>query len=154
MNIFLPYPNNIYLSVRSLDDKRLNKQILETFQILQVSKGLSEGYKNHPIIKHYIKFPKFLNSYGYLCCEEYKYRFNKTHKLFNKFNLYSTPWYIPFYAAGSINTPECIRTTDNVGELYKQKLIDKWESDKFKGRPSKWTNRDIPNFYSEFCISK
>ena len=26
MNIFLPYPNNIHLSVRSLDDKRLNKQ--------------------------------------------------------------------------------------------------------------------------------
>ena len=154
MNVFLPYPNNIPLSVRCLDDKRLNKQILETFQILQASKGLSEGYKNHPIVKHYIKFPKFLNSYGYLCCEEYKYRFNKSHKLSSEFTLYSTPWYIPFYAAGSINTPECIRTTENVGELYKQKLINKWESDKIKGKPSKWTNRSIPNFYSDFCIVK
>lgn len=33
MNIFLPYEEDIERSVRSLDDKRLNKQILECYQM-------------------------------------------------------------------------------------------------------------------------
>ena len=34
MNVFLPYERNLKKSVQSLDDKRLNKQILECYQLL------------------------------------------------------------------------------------------------------------------------
>lgn len=152
MNIFLPYEFSVHLSVASLDDKRLNKQILETYQILQVATGNSIGYKNHPITKHYLKFPEFLNSYGYECCFEYWYRFRKHHKLEKKFKFNLNYSFIPFYAAGPAKTSECIRTTENVGELYRQKLISKWNLDKVKGNSPKWTNREIPDFYIKSYI--
>lgn len=33
--------------------------------------------------------------------------------------------------------------------IYPQKLIDKWDTDKAKGRNPKWTNRGVPEFYKE-----
>lgn len=153
MNIFLPYENPT-LSAQALDDKRLLKQILETRQILKVAKGESEGYKNHPITKHYIEYPEFLIYYGYCCCcSEYKYRFHKEHAYYNYFkeeyfNIDKEKlFWIPFYAAGAKNSPNCVRTTENVSELYHNKLCEKWREDTAKGRPPKWTNREIPIFY-------
>ena len=153
MNIFLPYEKNVHLSAMALDDKRLLKQILETRQILQVAKGESEGFKNHPITKHYIEYPEFLIYYGYCCCVEYKYRFHKEHAYYNYFkeeyfnmNKEKLFW-IPFYAAGAKNSPDCIRTIENVSELYQNKLCEKWQKDITKGRAPKWTNRLPPEFY-------
>ena len=153
MNIFLPYDNSATLSARALDDKRLLKQILETRQILQVAKGESKGFKNHPITKHYIEYPEFLIYYGYCCCVEYKYRFNKKHAYYNYFeeeyfniNIERLFW-IPLYAAGAKNSPDCVRTIKNVSKLYQNKLCEKWDEDVAKGQPPKWTNRLTPEFY-------
>jgi hypothetical protein len=56
VNIFLPYENDIKKSVESLDDRRLNKQILECKQLLSLSIDeyscvdvSDRGYRNHPI---------------------------------------------------------------------------------------------------------
>ena len=158
MNIFLPYENDIVKSVQSLDDKRLNKQILECYQLLsnaikEKNGGVVVGYKNHPIYVHYKGSIKFLAYYGWECCYEYYLRFNKPHKLCLEFVKigYHSPYYhyTPFYMEGSKNSPNCIRTTDNVSELYQKKLIDKWDTDKAKGRNPKWTNRGAPEFYKE-----
>ena len=153
MNIFLPYDNSATLSARALDDKRLLKQILETRQILQVAKGESKSFKNHPITKHYIEYPEFLYHYGYCFCVEYKDRFNKEHAYYNYFeeeyfniNKERLFW-IPFYAAGAKKSPDCVRTIENVSELYQNKLCEKWQEDIAKGRPPKWTNRLPPEFY-------
>lgn len=153
MNIFLPYEDSPTLSAQVLDDKRLLKQILETRQILQVAEGASEGFKNHPITKHYIEYLEFLIYYGYCCCVEYKYRFHKEHAYYNffkeeYFNMNKEKlFWIPFYAAGAKNSPDCVRTIENVSELYQNKLCEKWQEDIAKGRPPKWTNRLPPEFY-------
>lgn len=157
MNIFLPYENNIKKSVESLDDLRLKKQILEVKQILRVALKESTGYAKHPITEHYIKYPPFLILYGVACCEEYKIRFGNIHKdsayftgLYNKSNLKDCVgaelYYIPFYAEGSKDDPNNVRTTADVSFLYQKKLINKWNNDK---RPPKWTNREKPEFYKE-----
>lgn len=175
MNIFLPYENDIQKSVQSLDDLRLNKQILECYQLL--SNAFKEqrgeeikGYKNHPIYVHYKSNPHFLCLYGWVCCEEYLHRFNKCHKLRGFFyNIKSTtvlyytfckmkegkPYdkfeYTPFYMEGSKGQPNYIRTTENVSALYQAKLITKWETDK---KPPKWTNREMPSFYRSFINAR
>jgi hypothetical protein len=173
MNIFLPYENDIRKSVKSLDDLRLNKQILETYQLLRLaideSKGVDiskRGYKKHPIYLHYKKDLYFLALYGYFCCDEFLHRFNKHHKLRSYFyyikneamvlwvfektkkdEKHDTFEYTPFYMEGSKGKPNYIRTTENVGELYQQRLINKWQNDK---RQPKWTNREMPSFYIEY----
>jgi hypothetical protein len=51
MQTFLPSPNPMS-SARFLDSKRLNKQILECYQILNVLSGKSPtgGWRNHPAV--------------------------------------------------------------------------------------------------------
>lgn len=163
MNIFLPYENDIAKSVNSLDDLRLNKQSLEAYQLLsnaikEMNGGEIKGYKNHPIYVYYKGNWKFLYLYGVHCCDEYMYRFGKIHELrhsFEKitFGMYKgvTINYTPFYMEGSKGQPNYIRTTENVSELYQRKLCAKWDNDKAKGRPPKWTDREVPSFYKEWC---
>lgn len=154
MNIFMPY-ESIEDSVKSLDDVRLNKQILECYQIMQVALGNSSGYKNHPIVKHYIQYPGFTARYGSACCLEKLIRYGSYHTYSDFFKDYvslsDNEDYRYFCAEGSIGTPECIRTynKDEVLKLYKQKLINKWESDINKGRSPTWTNREPPRFWTE-----
>ena len=152
MNIFLPYPKDINKSVRSLDDRRLIKQILECKILLYISEtNQNGGYANHPVAKHYREQTDFLHFYGFVCCLEYKARFNKTHKYAPIFNptrpCLNTNDYIPFYAEGSKTDPNCIRTTDSetAGELFRNKLNKKWKTDSI---PPKWTNRTEPKFYT------
>lgn len=51
MQTFLPYPS-IGESLNALDNKRLNKQILETYQILNILSGQSKSgaWRNHPAV--------------------------------------------------------------------------------------------------------
>ena len=161
MNIFLPYENNIGKSLQSLDDKRLIKQILEVYQLLQIyekeqqgiilNNNSNRGYQNHPIYKHYKKYPRFLYFYGYNGCLEYKFRFKKDHKYFDYFSTnalkHKTFKCTPFYMEGSKNNPDNIRTTENVSILYQEKLIQKWISSKYT---VKWTNRPTPQFLQNY----
>lgn len=52
MQTFLPYPD-IKKSLESLDSKRLGKQRVEAFQILNIllNRTKSKGWKNHPAVK-------------------------------------------------------------------------------------------------------
>lgn len=178
MNIFLPYCHedkitydDIANSVKSLDDKRLVKQILEIKQIYncylysinEIFTEHSKGYINHPVIQYYIKHPEFLSVYGECCCYEYYYRFNKHHiyEMFFLCNrcywenywetyhvLYKKPT-IPFYVEKSKKDPTNIRTTKNVDKLFQIKLNKKWNADLIKGNKPKWTKEDIPAFRIE-----
>ena len=127
MNIFLPYETNFRESVRALDDKRLNKQILECYQLINnvVKERKGEkvvGYKNHPIYLHYKQYFKALILYAWNCCMEYLDRFEKFHALHNQINwLYLTEVdtsiaipFTPFYMQGSKGQPNYIRTTEKV----------------------------------------
>lgn len=49
MQTFLPSGSSIF-AAQALDNKRLNKQILEGYQILNVLAGNSMGWRNHPAV--------------------------------------------------------------------------------------------------------
>ena len=175
MNVFLAYENNVSESVKVLDDVRLNKSIVETYQLLtlaikeqEVGHEVKAGHYHHPVYLFYKNNPKFLTYYGYECCREYRYRFNKWHTLTDTFDraMYyfglfivdeegfieamEIPDYTPYYMEGSLGQPNYIRTTENVSELFKTKLIKKWEADKEKGRSPRWTKRQVPEFYKGY----
>ena len=162
MNIFLPYENSVEQSIASLDDRRLNKQILECKQLLSLAidevSGIDvskRGYRNHPIYTHYKDNLRFLSLYGYLCCREFQYRFDKNHSLhnhfydlwvmYNRYNMKTS--YTPFYMEGSKGKPNYIRTTENVSSLYQNKLVNKWINSKYN---VKWTNRNVPKFFTKY----
>lgn len=173
MNIFLPYEKDIRKSIESLDDKRLNKACVECYQLLtlaikeqKVGHEIKAGHYHHPVYLFYKNNIPFLTYYGYECCREYYYRFKKLQSLtlifddeMHKQGLVSykvghigkidIPKFTPYYMEGSKGQPNYIRTTENVSALFKQKLINKWNNDKAKGRSPKWTNRDVPEFYKK-----
>ena len=150
MNLFLP-EDAIAQSVEALDDKRLIKQILECKTILDVALDeKKKGYAKHPVVAYYKDYPWYVCSYGAIACVEYYHRFGKEHKLWRWFaecrvlvrKLYNIPK--PFYCEGSKTDSNCIRTTENTVELFRNKLCKKWDNDKI---PPKWTNREPPEWY-------
>lgn len=156
MNIFLPYETDIQKSVESLDDLRLRKQIIECMAVITASKGITKGYKNHPITVFYGNNLDFVYYYGFVCCREYAYRFKKYHEMHWVFETNANPNgkifipqppFTPYYMEGSKGQPNYIRATENVSALFQDKLCKKWDNDKAKGRPPKWTNRPVPEFY-------
>ena len=178
MNIFLPYENDIVASVQSLDDVRLNKQIVETYQLLRLAiieqeegHEVKAGHYHHPVYLFYKDNIPFLAYYGYECCREYHYRFKTQHSLVWFFDsklgrqglfgidaegrvLYcKKPKFTPYYMEGSKGQSNYIRTTENVSALFQNKLCKKWEQDKAKGRMPKWTNRQVPEFYRKDMVN-
>ena len=72
MQTFLPYPN-IEKSVRILDSKRLGKQRVEAFQILNIilKRTNTKGWKNHPAIKMWKDHSNALKFYLNTCIKEW-----------------------------------------------------------------------------------
>ena len=71
MQTFLPYPN-LKKSLKVLDSRRLGKQRVETFQILNIllERTDKKGWKNHPSVKMWKGYENALKLY-----------FNKSVKL-------------------------------------------------------------------------
>lgn len=64
MQTFLPYPN-IKKSLKILDSRRLGKQRVEAFQILNVilRRTKTSGWKNHPAVRMWKNNPNALKLY-------------------------------------------------------------------------------------------
>ena len=62
MQIFLPF-KDVYKTAICLDPRRLNKQIIECKQILNVYRGISKAWMNHPITKMYKNYSAFIEIY-------------------------------------------------------------------------------------------
>lgn len=73
MQTFLPY-ESFLKSARCLDNKRLGKQRVEAWQILNTLLGKSEGWKNHPAVKQWEGSEHWLCLYGAVCCYEWTTR--------------------------------------------------------------------------------
>jgi hypothetical protein len=85
MQTFLPYPN-IEKSMKSLDSRRLGKQRVEAFQILNIILGRtkSKGWRNHPAVKMWAKNPNALKLYLNEAIKEWVRRgYNNTMKFEN-----------------------------------------------------------------------
>ena len=69
MQTFLPYAD-LAASCRVLDDRRLGKQRVETFQVLRALTWPEYGWKNHPVTKMWRGFVPGLVAYGVASCRE------------------------------------------------------------------------------------
>ena len=79
MQTFLPY-KNFMASAAALDNRRLNKQILEGYQVLNTLSGRSFGWRNHPAVKMWEGFERALYGYVQTMVDEAKRRGIKTDK--------------------------------------------------------------------------
>ena len=77
MQTFLPSGSTIF-SAQALDNKRLNKQILEGYQILNVLAGNSMGWRNHPAVLMWAGHEGYLLQYVRDMIKEAKHRGIKT----------------------------------------------------------------------------
>ncbi|MFG1950553.1 MSMEG_6728 family protein [Micromonospora sp. NPDC048830] len=67
MQTFLPYPDFL-ASARTLDQKRLGKQRVETIQVLRGLTWPTYGWRNHPAVKMWAGYEEALVRYGLDVC--------------------------------------------------------------------------------------
>jgi hypothetical protein len=70
---FLPYPDFV-ASAAVLDDRRLGKQRVETYQILRALTWPKYGWKNHPAVRMWRGFTPALVRYGLDVCDAWEAR--------------------------------------------------------------------------------
>ena len=73
MQTFLPYAGYA-ASARALDYKRLGKQRVEAYQILNAIQGKSKGWVNHPCTVMWRPYEQSLVRYGIAICNEWRSR--------------------------------------------------------------------------------
>lgn len=73
MQIFLPY-EDIIDSAKALDTKRLMKQRVESFQILNTLQGKSSGWQSHPAVRMVRGYEAWLCMYSIAVCLEARRR--------------------------------------------------------------------------------
>lgn len=76
MQTFLPYPD-FYDTAKCLDNRRLNKQLVEVQQILRTLIGKSDGWQNHPAVRMWRGYESTLRGYGLTVNREYAQRFGR-----------------------------------------------------------------------------
>lgn len=70
MQTFLPHPGFVQ-SAHALDDRRLGKQRVETFQILRALVWPTYGWKRHPAVTMWRGFTPAVVAYGIAACREW-----------------------------------------------------------------------------------
>ena len=72
MQTFLPYPN-FEKSIKTLDYRRLGKQRVEAFQILNIllNRTKSSAWRNHPAVLMWRGYENALKIYLNLCISEW-----------------------------------------------------------------------------------
>lgn len=70
MQTFLPYPSWIK-SAQCLDYRRLNKQRVEAYQILEILAGKESRWSNHPAVLMWQGYEEALTNYYSCVCREW-----------------------------------------------------------------------------------
>lgn len=132
MQTFLPYAD-FEKSAQALDNKRLNKQILEGYQILKVlgNPDPRAGWRNHPAVKMWRGHEFSLFGYVMQMVEEAKLRGIKTDK--NEENLWNL--HADQFTEWGVGAPEwwdseeamARVTTTHKANLYKKDPLYYWE---------------------------
>ena len=73
MQTFLPVPD-FAESARILDNARLGKQRVETYQIIRTLDGVTKGWRNHPAVRMWRGYEPALLVYGIAMCDEWDRR--------------------------------------------------------------------------------
>ena len=137
------------------NDKHVVKMILETAQLLCTVHWVNGGeapykptHKNHPSsiwVRKSLQHYEWLSELGISLCNEYKYRYGKTHKTKNiiewckenKPNIPDYGWEEPPQAM-----PDEYKVPNNSIEAYRNYYMGE------KRHFSKWKKRDIPEWFS------
>jgi hypothetical protein len=101
MQTFLPYGPDYSKSAKSLDNKRLGKQRVETYQILRALLGESKGWTNHPATRMWRGNEFQLYEYQAAVCAEWSRRGFKDTVMESSKNLIMEKGVRPTY-----NSPE------------------------------------------------
>ena len=118
MQVFVPYAN-CDKSARCLDNRRLNKQILEIVQILSANNNIDVGWKipkyikNHPCSILWKDDNEYLMTYLFCLIYEYSLRTNKAH---NVFDLFFRSLYMPVHDTKNLKhlTPEFCKNMQEI----------------------------------------
>jgi len=94
---FLPY-NDFQKSLEVLDYKRLGKQRVETFQVLNILLGRTptKGWRNHPVTVMWTGYESALQLYQNLTIREWKkrgYKNNMAYEQIQPGTLVMPPWF-------------------------------------------------------------
>lgn len=156
MNIFVTSPDPVECAMW-LDDKRVNKMVLETAQLLCAAIILNGGksdYKlthhNHPCAvwarKTNSNF-KWLYQHGIALADVYRLAYGKTHACIRVLNnCYNQISIIPDGVATAFANATPYKNSPNTSiyEKYRAYMIDKWWEDE---NPT-WKNRKPPHWYT------
>jgi hypothetical protein len=109
MQTFLPLPS-FKESAQALDRQRLQKQLVETLQIMKAVTDPTYGWQHHPAVNQWRGYEAALLMYQKACCDEFRRRGyttdldDKTQRVFEEFVLAGVsrhdipslfePWYI------------------------------------------------------------
>ena len=85
MQTFFPFPD-VHQSAKVLDNRRLNKQGVEAYQILRTLLGISTGWQNHPAVKMWRGHEAALLDYALIMRKEWIDR-GYNDSLTSKFNV-------------------------------------------------------------------
>ena len=128
MQTFLPY-SDFRECARILDNKRLNKQIIEAYQIYTGR----VPQKNHPACLMWEKHKSVLPMYIGMMCIEYNARFNKPHSVVEKvftvhgddIHFYLSLWErpVPLFARNTlVNLSHCVNLIRKDPDFYAPQL--------------------------------
>ena len=93
MQTFLPF-RSFSRTAECLDYRRLGKQRVEAWQILQALTGSRSGWINHPAVKMWRGYEGALSQYGGEICLEWRRR-GYRDSLLEKFQAFSAPIIYP-----------------------------------------------------------
>ena len=83
MQVFVPFKEPLK-TAQCLDNKRLNKQIIECNQLIKTIRGFSKAWMNHPVTRMYQHKDLFRYMNYYVCClHNFKNGFMKDAKIYN-----------------------------------------------------------------------
>ena len=97
MQTFLPYPDFIQ-SVKVLDYRRLGKQRVETFQVLNIllERKPTKGWRNHPVTRMWTGYEEALKLYQNFTILEWidrGYNNNMKFETIDHKNILLPPWF-------------------------------------------------------------
>jgi len=97
MQTFLPY-DDFLQSVKVLDYKRLGKQRVETFQVLNIllDRTPTKGWRNHPVTRMWAGYEEALKLYQNLTIEEWigrGYKNTMQLEVINMRDIKMPPWF-------------------------------------------------------------
>lgn len=108
MQTFLPFPEDFKKSAKTLDNKRLSKQLTEAYQIIRCIEGTSNGngWKYHPAVRMWVGYIQSLKYY-YNCILDELYERKKVGLIKSQKSRgeYYTPLITPMYIPYWLNNP-------------------------------------------------